>query len=135
MLAKRKETPAGFFGETFYTYSHDNSIQAVAESQADGAAVDSLIWEFMNSVEPEVTSKTRVVEKSPPYGIPPIVVHPDLDPSLKARLREVFLGLHEDEKAAQLLKEVQIERFVPADDRMYDSVREMRRWVAAQPGP
>jgi phosphonate transport system substrate-binding protein len=44
MLARRGETPKSFFDEFFYSHSHDNSIRAVANGQADGAAVDSLIW-------------------------------------------------------------------------------------------
>ena len=42
-LAKRGETPESFFGETFFTNSHDNSIKAVAEGLADettGAIVE-----------------------------------------------------------------------------------------------
>ncbi len=54
VLAKQGETPASFFRETFFSYSHDNSIKMVAESQADGAAVDSLIWDFLNIVDPPI---------------------------------------------------------------------------------
>jgi phosphonate transport system substrate-binding protein len=104
MLAKRDETPEAFFGETFYSHSHDNSIRAVAEGTADGAAVDSLIWDFMNTIDSSLTARTRIVEKSPPYGIPPVVVHPDLPVEQKGRLRKAFLALHEDARAAALLR-------------------------------
>jgi phosphonate transport system substrate-binding protein len=129
MLARRGETPGSFFGEVFYSNSHDNSIRAVAEGQADGAAVDSLIWEFVNRINPALTARTRVVEKSPPYGIPPIVVHPGLDPATKSQLKEILLSLHRDEQAARLLAKIQIDRFVAGNDAMYDTVREMSRWV------
>jgi phosphonate transport system substrate-binding protein len=39
-------TPEQFFSRTFYTYSHDDAIHAVAEGIADGAAVDSLVLDF-----------------------------------------------------------------------------------------
>jgi len=129
MLSKRGESPETFFSETFYTNSHDNSIKAVADGLADGAAVDSLIWEFIDAVSPEDTSRTKIIEKSPPYGIPPIVVHPDLDNNLKQQLKSVFLSLHEDKEAASLLKQIQIDQFSEGDDSMYDSVREMQKWV------
>jgi phosphonate transport system substrate-binding protein len=38
------EHPETFFSKTIYTYSHDNSILAVAKSLVDAAAVDGLIW-------------------------------------------------------------------------------------------
>jgi phosphonate transport system substrate-binding protein len=132
MLARLGETPESFFEQTFFTGSHDNSIKAVAEGLADAGAVDSLIWEFLNAVDPTYTARTRIVEKSPPYGIPPVVVHPDLPAERKERLRKVFLQLHEDREASVLLGELRIERFGEGDDSMYDSVREMQAWLAGR---
>lgn len=134
MLAKRGETPASFFHEYFYTHSHDNSIRAVAEGQADGAAVDSLIWEFINKIDPTLTSRTRIVEKSPPYGIPPVVVHPALDADTKLALKQILLSLHNDPEARVLLDKIQIDRFVEGNDGMYNTVREMSRWLQRQTG-
>jgi len=134
MLAKKGETPQSFFREVFYSNGHDNSIRAVADGQADGAAVDSLIWEFINRVNPELTGKTRVIAKSPPYGIPPVVVSAAIDGATKKRLKEIFLSLHEDKSAAPLLAKLQIDRFVEGNDAMYDSVREMSRWLDKRAG-
>lgn len=133
MLAQRRETPESFFADSFFTYSHDNSIRAVAEGLADGAAVDSLIWEYFNAAGSPDTIRTRIIEKSPPYGIPPLVVHPAAAAGLKARLRAALFSLHEDAKAIPLLKELQIDRFEAGDDAMYDSVRQMERWIAQNP--
>jgi len=133
MLAQRHETPESFFADHFFTYSHDNSIHAVAEGMADGAAVDSLIWEYVNATGSPDTVRTKIIEKSPPYGIPPVVVHPGVDAVLKSRLRAIFLSLHEDPRAAVLLKELQIDRFETGADAMYDSVRQMERWIAQNP--
>jgi phosphonate transport system substrate-binding protein len=132
MLARNGEKPETFFRETFFSRSHDNSIKAVAEGQADGAAVDSLIWEFINTINPALTSRTRIIEKSPPYGIPPVVVHPQIDPGLKKELKKIFLTLHQDREAAALMAKLQIERFVEGNNAMYETVREMSRWLNAK---
>ena len=134
MLARRGEAPRSFFSESYYTYSHDNSIRAVAEGLADGAAVDSLIWEYLHETDPTWTARTKIVEKALPYGIPPVVVHPDLDPYLKHRLKQVFLILGEDEEARSILRALGIDRFEEADDAAYDSIREMRRLIAQTGG-
>lgn len=134
MLARRGETPASFFREYFYSNSHDNSIKAVADGQADGAAVDSLIWEFLNTINPALTSRTKIIEKSPPYGIPPIVVHPAMDAATKKQLKQIFLTLHEEKESALLLAKIQVDRFVERDDKMYDTVREMNRWLEKRKG-
>ncbi len=130
MLAEKGQNCRTFFADTYYTYSHDNSIRAVAEGVADGAAVDSLIWEFLQATDPVHTAQTKVIGLSPPYGIPPVVVHPDMDPALKRDLRVMFLSLHEDPDTRRILRDLHIDRFEEGRDEAYDSIREMQRWVA-----
>jgi phosphonate transport system substrate-binding protein len=132
MLARMKETPEGFFKKFLYTKTHDRSIQAVSQGIVDGAAVDSLIWEYENRLDPRFTAATKIIERSPPYGIPPVVVRKDLDPTLKERLRQVFLAAHEDGKGGEILKGMMIDKFLPIEDSAYNSIREMQRWIAAQ---
>ncbi len=136
-LALINETPELFFGvdeetgrnNSFYTYSHDNSIIAVAEGLADGAAVDSLVYEYMKSTRPEIISKTKIIEISPPFGIPPVVVTNNIDPFLEQRLTEIFLNMDTDEEGRNILLSIKIERFVTIDDDAYNTVREMRESV------
>ncbi|MEW6087194.1 MAG: phosphate/phosphite/phosphonate ABC transporter substrate-binding protein [bacterium] len=132
MLAKMNETPKSFFKETFYTYSHDKSMEAVANNLTDGCAVDGLIWDFMKNAGSEITSKTKVIEKSPPYGIPPVVVNPSIKPELEEKLRGLFLTIHEDMEGKKILAELQIDRFEEGFDTMYVSVSEMQDWINAQ---
>ena len=130
MLARMGEQPETFFAETIFTRSHDRSIRAVAQGIVDGAAVDSLIWEYLQATNPEHTARTRILLKSPPYGIPPVVVPPGLDPVLKEKLREVVLNAHADPEGQKILRRMKIDRFVTVDDSLYDSVREMQAWLA-----
>jgi phosphonate transport system substrate-binding protein len=130
VLAKMGEPPGSFFGKHIFTYAHDKSIKLVAMGLVDGAAVDSLIWEYANKTNPEHTSKTRIIWKSPPYGIPPVAVRPGIGAGLEEKLKETLLGVHEDEEGREILKGMMIERFVPGDDRAYDTIRRMKDWVA-----
>ncbi len=132
MLARMGETPASFFKHYEYTYAHDRSIKAVAEHLVDGAAVDSLIWEYLNRTNPAYTSRTRIIQRSPPYGIPPVVVRKGLAPALKQALRRAFLHAQDDPAGRELLQKMMIDRFVPIKDSAYDTVREMKRWTARQ---
>lgn len=124
-------TPERFFHKTFYTYSHDNSIKAVASGQADGAAVDSLIFQFDTSIMPQYTSKTRVLVQSDAYAIPPVVVPPGLSPGLKEQLRAAFLGADTDPAGKKFLTQLHIQRFVTIDDAAYDPIRRMQHWIDA----
>lgn len=129
MLAIMDRSPEEFFERVVYTYSHDNSIKAVASGEADGASVDSLIYDYAADTDATYTSKTRIIAESDAYGIPPVVVRPGLDEGLKRRLQEAFLGAEEDPEGRELLDKMNIEEFVEIDDSAYDSVREISAWL------
>lgn len=115
------EDPLHFFSSTVFTNSHDRSIDAVANGLVDGASVDGLIFEYREDREPDIAEKTRVIHRSSPLGIMPIVAGPALAPEMHARLRDVLLRLHEDPEARAALSVIGIERFVvPAPD-LYDA--------------
>jgi phosphonate transport system substrate-binding protein len=132
MLAKMNETPEHFFSKLEYTYGHDKSISAVAEKLVDGAAVDSLIWEYAAIKKPELTAQTRIIVTSDPYGIPPLVVRPGMAPELKKQLADIMLNAANDPEGKEILTGMMIERFIAGDDKNYDSIRAMNSWVAAQ---
>jgi len=132
MLAKMGETPDSFFSKHIFTYAHDKSIKAVAQGIVDGASVDSLIWDYADTMNPQFTSKTKIIRKSAPYAIPPVVVRPGLEVNLKKELKRVFLDAHTDPEGKEILKKMMIDKFVEIDDRAYDSIREMKAWVNQQ---
>jgi phosphonate transport system substrate-binding protein len=130
-LAQVGERPETFFGKTIYTYSHDNSILAVAKGLVDGAAVDGLIWEYYDYKKPSLTSQTRIIRKSVPYGIPPIVAHRDADPRLKDRIRQFLLTMHQDLEGQKILGELMIDRFIEPREEWYHTIRNMEQNVAS----
>ena len=117
--------PETFFGRTFFTYSHDNAIRAVADGLADGAAVDSLVYDFAVAREPALAAKVKVIHRSPPFGIPPVVVGPDVRPQLRAELRDLLLDLQAAPEGPVILAALGFDRFVPIEDAAYDSVRQL----------
>ena len=131
-LAEIKEKPETFFSRIVYTYSHDNSIMAVARNLVDGAAVDSLIWDFYQEKTPAFTAKTRIIRKSEPYGIPPLVASRDLPTPMKQRLREILFTMHQDPEGKKILAELMIDRFIPPQEAWYDNLRRMNQSLAGR---
>lgn len=125
MVLQMGERPETFFGRTFFTYSHDAAVRAVASGLADGAAVDSLIYTYLIQREPEIEQNLRIIHKSPPFGIPPIVVSPNIRPQLRAQLQDIFLGIHEDPGGKEALAILDIDRFIILEDNAYDSARDL----------
>jgi phosphonate transport system substrate-binding protein len=125
-LYLRAEKPSSFFSKYIFTYSHDNSITAVADKLLDGAAVDSLVYDQLIVAKPQLAAKTKVIARWGPYGIPPVVVNPALDSQLKQQLQNLFLSLHEAAEGRAILASLGIDRFVVIPDDRYDSIRQMK---------
>lgn len=125
MLARRGETAETFFKETLYTYAHDKSIRAVAVGTVDGAAVDSLIFDYLAETAPELVAKARILATSDPYGIPPVVVRPNLPTADEELLRQILLTMHEDPEGKSILAGMRLGRFVVTNDAAYDGIRQI----------
>jgi len=125
LLKSKGENPGQFFSRTLFTYSHDNSIRAVAEGWVDGAAVDSLVYEALTKQDLFYQNRVRVIWKSEPFGSPPVVAPRGLDPALRMKLRSILLEMDQDKKGREILALLGVDRFVPGDDRLYDSARDV----------
>ena len=124
-LAQVGEAPETFFQKTVYTYSHDNSILAVAKGLVDGAAVDGHQWEYFQHFTPALTSRTRVIRKSESYGSPPIVASGRLPDDLKTKIRGILLAMHQKPDGRAILEKLLIDRFLAPREEWYEPVRTM----------
>jgi phosphonate transport system substrate-binding protein len=126
-LRQQAETPETFFQKIIYTYSHDNSIMAVAKSLVDGAAVHGQIWEYYNHRNPTFTSKTRIIKKSRPFGNPPVVASAHLPNQMKERIRKLLYSMHREPDGKRILDELMIDRFIEPKEDSYDPIVEMNQ--------
>ncbi|RJP19870.1 MAG: phosphate/phosphite/phosphonate ABC transporter substrate-binding protein [Deltaproteobacteria bacterium] len=121
--------PEKYFGRTVYSYSHNKSVEMVAKKVVDGAAVDSIVYEYMRKTGSPYARRTKVIKRSPPYGIPPVVVTRDIDHRLKNKVKEAFLSMRKTPRGKAILDEMMIDGFVEVPDSNYDTIREMERAV------
>jgi phosphonate transport system substrate-binding protein len=121
LLQQAGETPEAFFARTFFTYSHDDAIQAVAAGLADGASVDSLVLDFALKRDPSLQARIRVIHTSPPFGMPPVVVSPNIRPQLRAQLSDTLLNMHQDTDGKAALQALDYDRFVLVSQEDYRS--------------
>ncbi|MCT8137022.1 phosphate/phosphite/phosphonate ABC transporter substrate-binding protein [Anaerobacillus sp. CMMVII] len=112
-----------FFDETFYTYSHDYSVKAVARGAVDAATVDGITFDMLVEIENEDAKQIRVIDKGPLAGAPPIVVSHKIDPNLKKELKDLILSLKDDPAGKIILQELMIEEFVVINQENYEPIR------------
>ncbi len=116
--------PRRYFRLSFFTFSHAETVEAVADRVADGGAVESYVWEFLRRTRPELTSQTRVILQSETFGFPPLVVHAGLERELRDRLATAITGMSESADGRRLLGELALDRFGLFSPDLYDSIRD-----------
>ncbi|MBI1786564.1 MAG: phosphate/phosphite/phosphonate ABC transporter substrate-binding protein [Acidobacteria bacterium] len=122
-------TPSSYFSRITYTYGHDRSIEAVAHRIVDGASVDSLVYDYMAAAASGIVKHTRVIDRSPWFGMPPVVASPKLDRAAKDKLRIVLLTLQQDAEGIRILRKLSIDQFDRGEERHYDSIRQAAQKV------
>ena len=125
LIHQMDETPESFFGRTFFTFSHDDAINAVANGLADGASVDSLVLDFAMKRNPSLASQLRIIHTSPSFGIPPVVVGPGIRPQLRAQLSDILLNMHLNPEGLNALEALDTDKFVIISDQYYDTAKEV----------
>jgi len=124
--------PASFFRRTFFTWSHRKAIDAVASGLAQGAAVDSYVWESLAKVNPGLTARTRVVKQSEAYGFPPFVANRSIGQADFDAMRTALLEMSNNPAGQALLAKLNLDGFIVGSPDLYKSVAHMAA-TAGQP--
>ena len=124
-LKRNGEDPATFFGRTFFTWSHRKAIDAVAAGLAQGASVDSHVWDSLAKVRPEITARTRIVWKSEAYGSPPFVAHRNVTNADFEAVQGALMAMKNDPQGRALLVRLNLDGFIAGTPDLYDAVDRM----------
>jgi phosphonate transport system substrate-binding protein len=139
MLARMGRRPDSFFRLSFFTYSHAETVEAVAEGLADGGAVDSYVWEYLDKTQPDLTARTRVIMRSGTFGFPPLVSRLGIDPELRNGMVSALTGMTAEPEGRELLDALALDRFGTFPEGLFDSIRRMadslRQVPLVQPPP
>lgn len=133
LLAKQNETPESYFSSFLFSYSHNKSVEMVAKKRVTAAAVDSIVYSFMLATNSPYAQQTRIIHRSPTFGIPPVVVPQNLSPYLRKSLLAIFLEMHLDPEGQKILEAMKIEKFIEVPDSNYDSIRAMKAFLTNTP--
>jgi phosphonate transport system substrate-binding protein len=129
LLAKNGDKPETYFRQTFFTFNHAETVEAVAEQVADGGAVDSYIWESLAAFKPELTEKTRIIKKSPSFGFPPIVSHIGVDANTVELMKRTLESMNQDATGKALLAELKLDGFGHYPDSLFNGIRAMAKTI------
>jgi phosphonate transport system substrate-binding protein len=110
--------------------SHQANLFAVANGVVDVATMNTVSMQFAQREEPADVDKVQVIWTSPPLPESSIVVRQDMDPVVKAKLRDFFLSYGtapgpEGDRERENLKTLTFGGFAQAAPDYLDPVRAM----------
>lgn len=121
-LKKHGRDPKTFFSQYIITHAHDKSIMLVANGYADGAAVDSIVFNY----QPEsIKEKLKIILISQDFGVPPVVIRPGLKQELVKKLQKILITMHENPEGKKALSNLHYDRFVLPPKNFYDNLKKM----------
>ncbi len=130
MFHERGIDPVRDFKQILYSGGHDATVLAVLNGKVDAGATfanspDSNDTAWMRYLKnPEDVKKIRAIAFSEPIPADNLVINGNLDEPTAKKVEEIFIELSRDAKGKQMLRDLyQIDGFVPATDKDYDSVR------------
>lgn len=127
LLRSRGEDPARFFGRSFFTHSHRHVVEAVGEGLAAAGSVDGYVWETLAELHPELTRRTRVLQRSPDFGFPPLVAGARVDAGIVRAFADALFAMPADAGGRAMLAELRLDRFVPGSPALFEGIAEMAR--------
>ncbi|MEW6441542.1 MAG: PhnD/SsuA/transferrin family substrate-binding protein [bacterium] len=107
--------PEEFFGDTFIVRSHTDLLHAVSYGLADGASVNSNVYDYYQKRRPREIEECRILTVSEPLGMPPVVTGPGMPDGLRRRIRDAFLGMDRDPLGKSILDKMGVDAFAPAE--------------------
>jgi phosphonate transport system substrate-binding protein len=130
MFMERGIDPVRDFKQILYSGGHDATVLAVLNGKVDAGATyanspDSEDTAWMRYLKnPEDIKKIRAIAFSEPIPADNLVISGSLDDAVAKKIVAIFLELSRDPKGKKMLRDLyQIDGFVPATDKDYDSVR------------
>ncbi|MBY0341613.1 MAG: phosphate/phosphite/phosphonate ABC transporter substrate-binding protein [Rhodocyclaceae bacterium] len=103
--------------------AHDAVAMSVQNGHAQVGGLSKPIFESMVERKLIDPAKVKVIAESKPFPQYPWVMRSDLNPELKAKIRDAFLALNDP----AVLKPFKADGFGPISDKDYDVVRDLAK--------
>lgn len=130
MFHERGIDPVRDFKQILYSGGHDATVLAVLNGKVDAGATyanspdnnDTAWMRYLKNSED--VKKIRAIAFSEPIPADNLVINGNLDERIAKKIEDTFIEMSRDPKGKQMLRDLyQIDGFVPATDKDYDSVR------------
>jgi phosphonate transport system substrate-binding protein len=112
------------------TANHETNLMAVASKQVDLATNNNESFEKFARRHPDKAKDIKVIWKSPLIPSDPMIWRSDLDPKLKASVKEFFVAYGKNEREKAALKKIGIGGFKASDNNQLLPIRQLELFKA-----
>jgi phosphonate transport system substrate-binding protein len=86
-------------------------------------SVDGYVWEVLNSVEPDLTARTRIIARSESLGFPPFVARSDrMGETAVQACAAALQGFDGTDQGLAVLRMLFLDSITAADPSLFDGI-------------
>jgi phosphonate transport system substrate-binding protein len=114
--------PKTFLRETYFTGTHEGAVYDVLNKKTDIGAAKNTVFYRLADKDSRIKNELVILKKSPDVPENGLAVRDDLDDSIKSKLKETLLNMHNDPNGINVLKNFGARRFIETTADDYASV-------------
>jgi phosphonate transport system substrate-binding protein len=111
-----------YLKEVYFAGTHEDVIDDVLNKKADIGAAKNTVFDRLAKADSRIVSELLILEQSPEVPENGLAVRKDLDGSLKKKLKEALLHMHEDPDVNKILNQFGARKFIETTDKDYGPV-------------
>jgi phosphonate transport system substrate-binding protein len=108
-----------YLRETYFAGTHRDAIYDVLDGKADVGAAKNTVFDRLLSEDARIAQELIILQKSPDVPENGLALKSTLETSLKDRLRQVLLAMHDNPAGQQVLLQFGARRFIETTDKDY----------------
>ncbi len=101
-----------FFSEYFFAGSHDASLNAVLNEQADVGASKNTVFDWVRKSNPRIDKEIVVLAESTKVPSNGLCVRKTLDPSIQGKIKKALLSLDQSPEGRSVLTKFRAVKFI-----------------------
>lgn len=128
MLKEDNIKPENYFSRVAYSGAHDATVAWVQAGKVDGGVLNASVWQKLVDAGKVDTSKVKVFATTPAYYDYNWTVRGNMDPALKAKIKQAFLDLDPANPEHKAILDLQAaSRFIETKPENYEGTEQAAR--------
>lgn len=118
-----------YLKETYFAGTHEDVINDVLNRKADIGAAKNTVFYRLAQKDKRISNELIIFEKSPEVPENGLAMRKDIDISIKTKLKDILLDMHNDPVGRNILKDFGALKFIPTSNDDYKPVFEYAKGI------